>query len=206
MKSSIINHIESAKVVAIIRLDDTNAVRPVIKALIESGISVLEITSNTPSFCEHITWARQNYPDTLIGAGTVITPALAQEAIQAGAQFLVTPNTDIEILKAAQNAGVVTLMGAMTPTEVAVAVTNGADFVKVFPAGPLGIDYFKALLGPFKGTRFLAVGSVNTANVAEWLKAGAVGVGVGGSFTSGTQEHIKEKVTGLLAQIKQAAP
>ena len=205
MKSSIINHIESAKVVAIIRLDDTDAVRPVIKALIESGISVLEITSNTPSFCEHITWARQNYPDTLIGAGTVITPALAQEAIQAGAQFLVTPNTDIEVLKAAQNAGVVTLMGAMTPTEVAVAVTNGADFVKVFPAGPLGIDYFKALLGPFKGARFLAVASVNTANVADWLKAGAVGVGVGGSFTSGTQEHIKEKVTGLLSQIKQAA-
>src|SRR6185312_5757068 len=113
-------------------------------------------------------------------------------ALRAGAQFLVTPNTDIEVLKIAQDAGAVTLMGAMTPTEVAVAVNNGADFIKVFPAGPLGLDYFKALQGPFKGARFLAVGSVNTANVADWLKAGAIGVGVGGSFTSGPAEQIKK--------------
>jgi len=202
MKATIIQKIEAAKVVAIIRSENSLDVRPVIETLIKSGIKALEITSNTPDYCEHISWAREQFPEILTGAGTIISEALAEEACRAGAQFLVTPNMDPEVIAVAKKAGIATLMGAMTPTEIATGLKHGADFIKIFPAGSLGIAYFKALLGPFRGTKFIAVGGINAANAAEWLAAGAVGIGVGGSLTSGTAADLENAVKELLAQIQ----
>lgn len=202
MKSIVINKIESAKIVAIIRSESSEDVRVTIENLVGAGITALEITSNTPNFCEHITWARSKFSDILIGAGTIINIELAEQAIQAGSQFIVTPNTDKDVIRKAQDNNITTLIGALTPTEIASAINYGADFIKVFPAGHLGIDYFKAMLGPFRGKRFIAVGAVNISNIASWFLAGAVGVGIGGTLTQGSPESIKDTVHKLLAQLK----
>jgi 2-dehydro-3-deoxyphosphogluconate aldolase/(4S)-4-hydroxy-2-oxoglutarate aldolase len=202
MKSIIINKIEAAKVVAIVRSESSENARTMIQSLVAAGIVALEITSNTPDFCEHISWARKNYPQTLIGAGTITNVALAEQAMRANSQFIVTPNTDKDVVKAAQDGGNVTLIGAMTPTEIVTGLNYGADFIKIFPAGALGLDYFKALLGPFRGSKFIAVGGINIANVADWFSAGAIGVGVGGSFTQGSPDVIKDTVNKLLLKIK----
>lgn len=202
MKSIVINKIESAKIVAIIRSESSEDVRVTIENLVGAGITALEITSNTPNFCEHITWARSKFSDILIGAGTIINIELAEQAIQAGSQFIVTPNTDKDVIRKAQDNNITTLIGTLTPTEIASAINYGADFIKVFPAGHLGIDYFKAMLGPFRGKRFIAVGAVNISNIASWFLAGAVGVGIGGTLTQGSPESIKDTVHKLLAQLK----
>ncbi|TCC96865.1 bifunctional 4-hydroxy-2-oxoglutarate aldolase/2-dehydro-3-deoxy-phosphogluconate aldolase [Pedobacter psychroterrae] len=202
MKTKTIAHIESAKVVAIIRSDNEKDVRPMLANLIASGITALEITANTPGFCAHILWVKREFPEILVGAGTITTVELAKQAIGAGAQFLVTPNMNADVIGAAKNAGVVSLMGAMTPTEIATGLQQGADFIKLFPAGTLGTDYLKAVLAPFRGCKIIAVGGINAANAAEWLQAGAVGIGVGGTFTTGSKSEIKQSVAALLAQIK----
>lgn len=201
MKEELIGRILTEKVIAIVRLDEAPQVAPAIAALIDAGIKVLEITSNTPGYLGAIQAARQRYPDVAIGAGTVVNAAIAAEAIAYGAQFLVTPNMNTEVIAVAHQAGVPAVMGAMTPTEVAVGVASGADFIKLFPAATLGVDYFKALLGPFRGVRFLAVGGVNRSNAPEWFAAGVSGIGVGGSIMGGDAADVSREVHELLRSV-----
>ncbi len=183
-KTKILNQILKEKLVAIIRLQHKDEIEQVLRALITGGVRVLEITSNTPGYLEGIKEARNRHPNTIIGAGTVTNGEIAKKAIASGAQFLVTPNTKVEVIQIAHEHNVPVLMGAMTPTEIVNAVEAGADIIKLFPAGPLGLDYFKTIKGPFKSVNFFAVGGVNTSNAQEWINAGALGVGVGGSLAS----------------------
>ena len=179
--------IEREKIVAIIRLRKQDEVKNVLKGLISGGIKVLEITSNTPGFLEEISKGRELYDETLIGAGTVTNTKIAADAIKAGAQFLVTPNTNVEVIKLAHKNNIPVLMGALTPTEVCVAVENGADIVKLFPAGNMGFDYFKAIRGPLSETKFFVVGGIDLENACDWMAAGASGLGIGSVLTkSGT--------------------
>ena len=170
--------------------------------LVDAGINVLEITSNTPGFAEEILKAREKFPAAIIGAGTITNAGLAQKAISCNAQFLVTPNTNVDIISIAHQSNIPVLMGAMTPSEIAEAVEHGADFIKIFPAGALGLDYFKALLGPFNNVKFFAVGDISLSNALGWFKAGVVGIGIGSSLTNGDMTDIKTSVTNLLTQLK----
>jgi len=201
MRTEIVKQIAAAKVMAIVRLDDQLRVAPVLETLVRAGIRVLEITSNTPGYAEELRKARGRYPDILIGAGTITHAALAEEAIRHQAQFLVTPNMNIEVIAEAHGADIPVLMGALTPTEIAVGVAHGADFIKLFPAGTIGVDYFKTLSGPFKDVRFFAVGGVDESNVSDWLRAGIAGVGIGGSLTRGPLPDMGQAVKRLLALI-----
>lgn len=185
MRENITTAILAEKVVAIVRLAEENEVLPTVSALVDAGVRVLEITSNTPGYGVAIQQARKRFPEMLIGAGTILNVDLAQEAIAHGAQFLVTPNMNVEVIATAHGAGLPVMMGAFTPTEVADGINHGADFIKLFPASLLGIPYLKSLFGPFNGTRFIAVGGINFANAEDWLRAGAVGVGMGGSILAG---------------------
>ncbi len=187
-KDTIIGTILQEKIVAIIRLKEQSEVSKVLKSLISGGIRVLEITSNTPGFLEEIGKARMLHPTVLIGAGTVTNAAIAEEAIKAGAQFLVTPNTNIAVIRLAHKQEIPVLMGAFTPTEVCLAVENGADIVKLFPATSLGIDYFKAIREPLNKVNFFVVGGIGLNNVQEWMDAGACGVGLGGVLTKSYKE------------------
>ncbi|WP_104642494.1 bifunctional 4-hydroxy-2-oxoglutarate aldolase/2-dehydro-3-deoxy-phosphogluconate aldolase [Pseudoalteromonas carrageenovora] len=152
------------------------------QALINAGINALEITSNTPGFEHEITKARTAYKNTLIGAGTIINTTLAQQAIDAGAQFIVTPNTNKAVVKLAHQHGLPVLVGALTPTDVAKAIEYNADIIKVFPAGSMGIDYFKALTGPFSEAQLMPVGGVDLDNLTQWFEAGACGAAVSSDF------------------------
>lgn len=191
MKSETIQKIEQARIVAIIRLNEQMQVKSVMDALVEAGIQVLEVTSNTPGYGVEISRSRKEYPQVLIGAGTIVDREQAKQAIGFGAQFIVTPNMNVEVISVAHEVDIPVIMGAMTPTEVALGVRYGADFIKLFPAATLGPDYMKALKGPFDTAKFMAVGGVDHTNVQDWLDAGAVGVGVGGLLTNGKPKEIE---------------
>lgn len=182
-REQIVQRILQHRIVAIVRLKEQPQVTETLSCLVQGGIEVLEITSNTPGYCEEISQARQQYPDILIGAGTVINTDIARQAISAGAQFLVTPNTNKGVVELAHEHNIPVLMGALTPTEVAQAIEIEADIIKLFPAGEMGVAYFKSLQGPYNSTAFLAVGGIHIDNVEQWFMAGAAGVGVGNQLT-----------------------
>ena len=178
-RKEIISVIKKEKVVAILRAKAQKDVESIVEAVFSTGLSVLEITSNTPGYLEEISKARKVYPNKLIGAGTVINLKIASEVIKAGAQFIVTPNTNADVIKFAHEYDVPVLVGALTPTEVCVAAENGADVIKLFPAGNLDTPYLKAVQGPLDNLEYFAVGGINTENVDKWFKSGASGVGYG---------------------------
>lgn len=120
----------------------------------------------------------------MLGAGTVTSVEMVELAQKAGAAFIVSPNTNKAVIRRTRELGLVSMPGALTPTEVLAAHEYGADFVKVFPISGLGASYIKALRGPLNHIKLLAVGGVNEKNIGEFLKAGAVGVGVGGNLVN----------------------
>lgn len=181
-KTEVFNRIVTEKVIAIIRLKDGRLTGGVVDNLVEGGINVLEITSNTPDFTKEISQARERHTNVLIGAGTITNKRLAKQAIEAGAQFLVTPNTNEGIIEVASTADVPVIMGAFTPTEIADALSYGADAIKLFPSNQLGIPYYKSIKGPFSDSLFFAVGGIGIHNIEEWMTAGVNGVGVGSAL------------------------
>ncbi|MDT7827621.1 bifunctional 4-hydroxy-2-oxoglutarate aldolase/2-dehydro-3-deoxy-phosphogluconate aldolase [Pricia sp. S334] len=196
-----IDRILSEKLIAVIRLEEQEAVAPTVNALVTGGVQVLEITTNTPGFAKEIKNARDRHPQVSIGAGTVTNAELATQAIAAGAQFLVTPNTNRTVAEVSNSSGVPVVMGAVTPTEVADALTYGADIIKLFPAGNLGISYFKSLKGPFDAVPFFVVGGIDENNIRDWFAAGIGGVGLGSSLVkSGVKTEADFKEITALAE------
>lgn len=185
MRKLILDELLKERLVVIIRVQDPADIPPIVDCLADGGVKVVEVTSNTPGWEDAVEQVQRDHPGLLVGAGTITSPDLAKRAIVAGARFLVTPNTRPEIVKLAHRYEIPVVMGAMTPTEVADAAEAGADIIKLFPAGTLGTAYLKALSkGPFLDTRFFAVGGVDENNLAEWMEAGAAGVGIGGSLAN----------------------
>jgi len=182
-REEILEIIKDSKIVVVIRMKKQQQVAKVIDALVAGEIKVLEVTSNTPGYLEEISKARAKYPNTLIGAGTVTNASKAKDSINAGAQFLVTPNTNIETIKVAHENNIPVLMGAITPSEISMAAEAGADIVKIFPAGAMGINYFKAVKAPLSDIPLFAVGGIDENSAAEWIAAGAEGLGIGGGLT-----------------------
>jgi 2-dehydro-3-deoxyphosphogluconate aldolase/(4S)-4-hydroxy-2-oxoglutarate aldolase len=157
-------------VIPVVELDGAGAAVPLLEALIAGGLPAAEITLRTSAGLEAIAALRSSHPDALIGAGTVRSVADAQLVIDAGAQFVVSPATNPEVIAVCRSAGVPVLPGACTPTEVDAAVRAGADLVKFFPAEPMGgVTFLKALTGPFGDVRFMPSGGISTANLAEYL-------------------------------------
>ena len=142
---------------------------------------------------------REAYPDMHVGAGTVVTAAQLDRAIAAGAEFIVTPNCNPQIIRAAGAAGLVTMPGTFTPTEMEVAHEAGADYVKVFPVRALGPAYVKDVLAPLKHLKLIAVGGVSPENAADYIKAGCVGVGASGSLVN--KEWIAAGEYGRIADV-----
>ncbi|WP_109830745.1 bifunctional 4-hydroxy-2-oxoglutarate aldolase/2-dehydro-3-deoxy-phosphogluconate aldolase [Reichenbachiella versicolor] len=191
-RQQILERILSEKLVAIIRLKRDTYVQEVVKNIINGGIPIVEITSNTPNFKEEISKARESFPEAVIGAGTIFTKQLAIDAIEAGAQYLVTPSVNTDIISIAHSNNIPVIMGCLTPTEIAVAVEHKADIIKLFPAGNFGIDYFKTVKAPFSDAKIFAVGGVSANNIGEWVKAGAAGFGLGGSIYPSSLDSIEE--------------
>lgn len=193
MREQVIELVLQTKLVAIVRGVYGQDCLNLAKALCEGGIRALEVTfdqSNTALWqktADTITLLNENLGERMVfGAGTVTTVELVNIAKNAGAKFIVSPDCEPNVIRATVEAGMVSMPGALTPTEVLQAHKAGADFVKVFPAGTLGAAYMKAIAAPINHVRLLAVGGVNETNVADFMKAGAVGAGVGGNLVNKT--------------------
>lgn len=153
------------------------------QALLDGGVSVLEVTLTSPGALEMIRALRDSLgPSVVVGAGSVLSAGQARESIDAGASFIVSPITDEAVAKLSIAADIAVLPGALTPTEIHHAHALGADFVKVFPADVVGMTYFKSVLAPMPHLRLVPTGGVSLDNAGEWLRAGAAAVGVGSAL------------------------
>ena len=173
------------KIVAIVRLDSGQHLVRAAEALLAGGISVIEFTFSTAGVLDMLKEASAHFGDkVLLGAGTVLDPETARAAIEAGAQFIVTPSANLATIALCKRYGRPIVAGAMTPTEIMTVWEAGADLVKVFPASAVGgPDYIKAVLAPLPQLRLVPTGGVSADNAALYLKAGAAAVAVGGSLT-----------------------
>ena len=165
------------KISAIVRTDDQSVAEQAMAAAVEGGFSVIEFTLNTPGALELITQFRSMDESLLVGAGTVMTPQAAKEAVNAGAQFIVSPVCNPAVIREAGEMGVVSIPGTQTPTEMQHAHETGADFVKLFPAPPNVAEYIRYVLGPQPHLKIFPTSGVNLDNMVEVLEAGAAGVG-----------------------------
>jgi 2-dehydro-3-deoxyphosphogluconate aldolase/(4S)-4-hydroxy-2-oxoglutarate aldolase len=155
------------------------------KALLQGGIIAIEITLTTPNALEVIRQACNEFGEScLVGVGTVLDPATCNAAIDAGAQFVVTPICRTDLVSVAHAAGRAIMLGAYTPTEAQQAYEAESDFIKIFPADNLGPTYIKALRAPLPHLRIVPTGGVDLNNVREFFKAGCVAVGAGSSLVS----------------------
>ena len=191
-RTDILNIIEKEKAVAVLRISDADLFAPVAEALYNGGIRILEITMTVPDAIGLIKEASETLPeDMLLGVGSVLDAATAQQAIEAGAQFVVSPVVKEEIIQKAGELGKPVMAGAFTPTEIQHAWELGSDIVKVFPANIVGMDFFKAVKAPMPHLKLMPTGGVSLMNGREWLAAGACAVGVGSALVS--SDDLKER-------------
>lgn len=211
MKEAVIQKVLDKKIIAIIRGMEPEVCLKLAEAYYAGGIELIEVTFNQakPEEFQKTTDAiraiREKFEGkVMVGAGTVLTQEQLRMAAQAGAQYIISPNCDVEIIKKTVELGLVSMPGVMTPSEAVAAYQAGASFVKVFPIGDLGASYLKAMRAPLSHIPFLAVGGVNPDNVAEFMRAGAVGAGVGGNLTNkdwiaaGEYDRITETAAALV--------
>jgi 2-dehydro-3-deoxyphosphogluconate aldolase/(4S)-4-hydroxy-2-oxoglutarate aldolase len=184
-KQQIIQQMSDTGVVAVIRAKSKDQLFDITTALIEGGVPSIEVTMSTPKAIAGIEALADKFGDkAIIGVGTCIDPATARDAIAAGAQFVVSPTFDPEIVATTIRYGKISVPGSYTPTEILRAWSSGADVVKVFPATTLGPGYFKDILAPLPQLRLTPTGGVDTKTTPQWIKAGAVFVGAGSALVS----------------------
>jgi 2-dehydro-3-deoxyphosphogluconate aldolase/(4S)-4-hydroxy-2-oxoglutarate aldolase len=183
-KDTVIQRLLGEKVFAVLRLQHTERIEEIVGAIVKGGISIVEITLNSRNAEECIRHIAKEFPNVLLGAGTVIGVDAATRAIECGAKFLVSPVTDLDMLAVANTVGVVSMAGALTPTEAWQASEAGSDFVKLFPLAGLGPQYIRAMRGPLPDIRYVATNGVTPANVGEFFAAGASALGIGTPLVS----------------------
>jgi 2-dehydro-3-deoxyphosphogluconate aldolase/(4S)-4-hydroxy-2-oxoglutarate aldolase len=192
-------------VVAVIRAASADAALAISRALVRGGVTGIEITFSTPGAAEAIRQARKELPSALVGAGTVLNAVDLAAACDAGARFLVSPHLDEKLVAAATERTIPFLPGALTPTEVVRAFAAGAACVKLFPGSAVGPSYLKALRGPLPHIPLMPTGGVDAKNLGEWLRAGAVAVGMGGNLASGAPEQIELQARAVSAAFAAAS-
>ncbi|OPH54701.1 2-dehydro-3-deoxyphosphogluconate aldolase [Paenibacillus ferrarius] len=204
-----LKEIERTRIIAIVRGVQEAHIQAVAEALLKGGVTVMEVTLNTPGALHMIDSLQQHWGSQMyIGAGTVLDLEDAKKAVQAGASFLVTPNMDEDVIRWSSEQGIPIFPGAMTPTEIVKAWKAGATAVKIFPSGSLGLTYIKELMGPLDHIPMIAVGGVTEDNIKQFLDIGCYGLGIGGSLINlkeieaGRFEWITNKAASLLAASK----
>ncbi len=183
MSSEHLQRVLDLGLVAIIRAPSGEQLVDVSRALLAGGIDVIEVTFTVPGAVDILRQVRAELGDRiLLGAGTVLDPETARAAILAGAEFLVTPTVNVDVIRLCRRYDKLIMAGAFTPTEILTAWEAGADIVKVFPADVGGPGYLKAVHGPLPHVRLLPTGGVNLDTLADFVKAGACAVGLGSAL------------------------
>lgn len=199
MKEALAKILEEG-VVPVIRVSSAQEAWDVSKAIKEGGVSVLEVTMTVPGAMDVIKEVSQKFgKEVLLGAGTVLDPETARAALINGAQFLVSPSLNLEVIKVSNRYSAVVIPGALTPTEILTAWEAGADLVKVFPIAQVGGPaYIKALQGPLPHILLVPTGGVNLQNAGEFIKAGAAAIAVGGELVD--KKAVAEKKYSVIVE------
>lgn len=202
--------IEKHPIMGILRNVSDEVLIPYTAALYEGGIRSLEISFTTVNASKQIKAIKTHFPkDITVGAGTILTPAQAEEALESGAEFLLSPSTDIPVLRFCQEHNTAFLPGVFSPSDISTALSYGFDMLKLFPAGELPMHYLKSLKGPFPQADFIAVGGVTPENITTFLSHGYKGVGIGSSLTpnelimSGNWQEIAAVTNKLFSSLKE---
>jgi len=199
------------RAIGVIRVQTAAGLFQLAQALLQGGLSCVEVTMTTPGALRAIEEASDKLEGVLIGAGTVLDAPTARQAILAGAQFLVTPTVKPDVIEMAHRYGVVVIAGAMTPTEILTAWELGADMVKVFPADVLGPGYLKAVHGPLPQIPLVPTGGITAENAGKFIKAGAAVVCAGSwlvdkkAVAEGRYQVLTERASQLVEAVQQAS-
>jgi len=179
-KFEVLEKVKALGLLAVIRGPSPELTVNMVEALVAGGVLGIEITYSTPNAEEVVKTLSMKFGDSIVlGMGTLTKPEQAQSAKSAGAHFLVSPICEPKLVKGMVDSGLLTMAGALTPTEVFQAYTLGVDVIKIFPGSLGGPSYIKALKGPFPYIPMMPTGGVNAGNVAEWFATGVVAVGAG---------------------------
>lgn len=186
-----LDFIKENKVIAIVRGIPSSSIAALAEAMVKGGLRCMEVTfdhsseKGTEETLKSIEILSRNFKGKLLaGAGTVLTPKQAEQAAAVGAEYIISPNVNVEVIRKTKELGKISIPGALTPSEIVTAYEAGADIVKLFPAAVFGPAYFKAVKAPLKHIPVTAVGGISPENIADFLAAGAVGAGVGGNLVS----------------------
>jgi 2-dehydro-3-deoxyphosphogluconate aldolase/(4S)-4-hydroxy-2-oxoglutarate aldolase len=210
MKLKVLGKIVDSGLVAVVRAESSEQAARIVDACAQGGVAAVEITFTVPGAASVIADLSRRFTDDqiLVGAGTVLDPETARGAILSGAQFVVSPSLNLETARLCNRYQVPYIPGAGSVKEVVEAMECGADIVKVFPGETLGPAFVKAVRGPLPHASLMPTGGVALENVAEWIKAGCVAVGVGGNLTAGAKKNDFQSITELsrqfIARIRQA--
>jgi len=179
-KQEVRARIEELAIVPAVRAANAEDALFAAEAVSRGGLPIVELTMTVPNATELIAHLIQKHPHMVVGAGTVLDLETARACLAAGANFITSPGLDLDIVEFAAQAGVIVMPGVLTPSEIIAAVKAGADFVKIFPCAQVGgVDYLRALKGPFPHVSFIAAGGVNQQTAGKYLAAGATAVGIG---------------------------
>ena len=209
-KWSILTKIINSKLVAVIRAENCDQAKRIVAACLQGGVTAIEITYTVPGATRVIEELAKTYQpnEMIIGAGTVLDPETARIAILSGAQYVVSPCLNPETLKLCNRYQIPCMPGIMTLESAVQAMELGADILKVFPGEAFGPKIIKSIKGPLPQANLMPTGGVDIHNVSEWIKAGAIAVGVGGSLTAGAKNGDYNSITKLaqefLQKIKEA--
>lgn len=192
----------AGKVIAIVRAKETETAREAARILRDAGMPAIEVAMTTPRALDVVEdLAKQAAGSAVIGAGTVLDEASAREAIDAGAQFLVSPSFDRAVVTTAHRYGAATVPGVATPTEIVTALKAGADLLKVFPVTDITPAWVRAVRAALPQAPLVPTGGVTIDDATTWLDAGAVAVGIGGALTTGSTDAIQRAARDLLARV-----
>jgi 2-dehydro-3-deoxyphosphogluconate aldolase/(4S)-4-hydroxy-2-oxoglutarate aldolase len=182
-KESQLQHLLDCGIVAVVRSPDSQQLVEVCRALAEGGVTVVEITMSVPNALDVLKQVRYALGDRLLlGAGTVLDAETARAVLLAGAEYVVAPTLNLDVIRLCRRYDKLVMPGAFTPTEILTAWEAGADIVKVFPADVVGPAFFKAVRAPLPQIRLMPTGGVDLQTAASFLKAGACCLGVGGQL------------------------
>lgn len=204
--------IADTRVIVVVRASKTDGIVTLAGAMAEAGLDIFEVTMTTPGALECVEAIRAKHPNILVGAGTVLCADSVMRAVQAGAQFVVSPLLDREVVALAKENGILPIPGALTPTEAYEAWSSGADVVKIFPASPGGPAYIRALLGPLPHLKLVPTGGVGAKDAADYLSAGAFAVCLGTSFLDrdalarGDFDRALRDAEALMGRVRALAP
>lgn len=206
--SDVANVLLGERIIGVLRGVRSPRVEAVVDALYGGGIRFIEVTIETEGGIETLVTLRERVPkDIILGAGTITTAEQADEALEAGAVYLVSPGLFEDVSDYARVHDVLYIPGVLTATEVGEALRRGHNIVKLFPAGLMGPEYLRALRAPYPEARFFAVGNIGVGDAAAFVRAGAVGVAMGSQLVGRTDkpETIEAKARNVVTKIREAA-